>query len=296
MEAVPSLWRSLLLFSEVDCGKIANFVGVFRHTSAVASAASVTRENKLPMEKPKLFERTYFLTPAECTPQGRMPITLLINRLIEVATLHANEIGIGYASLAPRGETWVLSRVAVEMRLYPGVNDHYTIRTWVSGVNRFFSERDFEILDANGATIGYARTVWAVLNVTTRAGADISHMQWVSDLIPEGVECPIEKPARLRAVEPDSVQRYRFTYCDIDFNRHVNSSRYIELLLNQWSLDYHDRNRLNRFEIAYMHEAYFDEEVEVCLALDNEATTRAELIDVESRKPLCRALLRFGAR
>ena len=46
-----------------------------------------------------IFEQTYFLTPAECNPEGRMPITLLINRLIEVATLHANELGIGYATL-----------------------------------------------------------------------------------------------------------------------------------------------------------------------------------------------------
>ena len=37
-------------------------------------------------------------------------------------------------------------------------------------------------------------------------------------------------------------------YCDVDFNRHVNSSRYIELLLVRWSLDFHDRNRLTRFE------------------------------------------------
>ena len=63
----------------------------------------------------QIFERTYFLTPAECNPHGRMPITLLINRLIEVATLHANEIGIGYASLVDYNETWVLSRVATEI-------------------------------------------------------------------------------------------------------------------------------------------------------------------------------------
>ena len=88
----------------------------------------------------KIFECRYFLTPAECNPQGRMPITLLINRLIEVATLHANAIGIGYDTLVDRHETWVLSRVAVEMTLYPGVNDHYTVRTWVSSINRLFSD------------------------------------------------------------------------------------------------------------------------------------------------------------
>ena len=48
---------------------------------------------------PKLFVSDYFLTPGECNPEQRMPLTLLINRLIEVATLHANELGIGYAYL-----------------------------------------------------------------------------------------------------------------------------------------------------------------------------------------------------
>ena len=244
----------------------------------------------------QIFEQTYFLTPAECNPQGRMPITLLINRLIEVATLHANEIGIGYASLVEFHQTWVLSRVAVEMKLYPGVNDHYTIRTWISGINRLFSERDFEILDGNGNTIGHSRTVWAVLDTETRSVADISRMEWVTSLIPAEKNSPIEKPARPKALTGFRTQHYRFTYCDIDFNRHVNSSRYIELLLNQWSLAFHDEYRLTRFEIAYIHEAYFDEEVEVRLTDDAACgCTRAELVNGQQR-PLCRALLRFSPR
>lgn len=242
----------------------------------------------------KIFEQTYFLTPAECSPQGRMPITLLINRLIEVATLHANEIGIGYASLVNRHETWVLSRVATEMKVYPGVNDHYTIRTWISGINRLFSERDFEILASDGTTIGHARTVWAVLNTDTRTGADISHMEWISTLIPNDIECPIAKPSRPRPLTDYRSESYRFTFCDIDFNRHVNSSRYIELLLNQWSLNFHDLNRLTRFEIAYMHEAYYDEVVEVRLADESSGTTRAELVD--DSRVLCRASLTFSPR
>lgn len=247
------------------------------------------------MEQKKdiFFEQRYFLTPAECNPQGRMPITLLINRLIEVATLHANQIGIGYDTLVDRHETWVLSRVAVEMRLYPGVNDNYTVRTWISSINRLFSERDFEILDTEGNTIGYARTVWAVLNTDSRSVADISRMEWVSELIPE-FECPVDKPGRPKALRDYTAHPYRFTYCDIDFNRHVNSSRYIELLLNQWSLDFHDQNRLTRFEIAYIHEARYAEEVEVRLQAEADGTTLAELT-LEGR-PLCRSLLRFSPR
>lgn len=251
------------------------------------------------MAKEKIFEQTYFLTPAECNPEGRMPITLLINRLIEVATLHANQLGIGYDSLVERHGTWVLSRVAVEMRLYPGVNDHYTVRTWVNGINRLFSERCFEIvLTDTGETIGYSRTIWAVMNTDTRTVADISHMEWISTMIPQGKECPIAPPERPRPVQDVThTETYRFNYCDLDFNRHVNSSRYIELLLNQWTLDFHDHNRLTRFEIAYMHEAYFDEEVEVRLSEHTEGVTvnvRAELL--HDGNALCRSVLAFNPR
>ena len=81
-------------------------------------------------------------------------------------------------------------------------------------------------------------------------------------------------------------------------NRHVNSSRYIELLLNQWDLDFHDRNRLTRFEIAYMHEALFDELCEVRLAETRNGrrlSVRAELTTGDG-SPICRSLLIFSPR
>lgn len=241
-----------------------------------------------------IFRREYFLTPAECNPEGRMPLTLLINRLIEVATLHANDIGIGYATLSTHGHTWVLSRVAVDVSYYPKVNETYIVRTWVSGVSRLFSERDFEICDSSGAPIGYARTVWAALDVEKRCVADISYLAEASRFIPSEKDCPVEKPSRPMPVgEEHKKATYRFKYSDIDFNRHVNSSRYIELLLNQWPLEYHDTYRLSRFEIAYIHEAYFGEEVEVRLK-DDGAGIRAELSD--AGKPLCRAFLVYTPR
>lgn len=252
-----------------------------------------------------VFSATYFLTPGECNPQQRMPLTLLINRLIEVATLHANQVGIGYAFLTLDNQTWVLSRVAVEMARYPGVNESYTVATWISSISRLFSERDFEIRGEKGEVIGHARTVWAVIDTRTRQVGDISRISWVSDLIPDKVS-PVDKPSRLRPLAPPASPeeipdgfrevRYRFQYTDIDFNRHVNSSRYIDLLLNQWSLDFHDANRLTRFEIAYIHEARYDMEATLLLQPEGSGeVTRAELLGPDGH-PLLRALLRFSPR
>ena len=44
----------------------------------------------------------YFLTAGESDAEGRMPLTLVAERIIEVATEHANSLGIGYATLITR--------------------------------------------------------------------------------------------------------------------------------------------------------------------------------------------------
>ena len=51
------------------------------------------------MENLKYYTRDFFMTAGECTPQKEMPLPLLVSRLIEVATEHANIWGVGYAKL-----------------------------------------------------------------------------------------------------------------------------------------------------------------------------------------------------
>ena len=51
------------------------------------------------METPKEYIHRYFLTAGECNAQKEMSISLLTQRVIEVATEHANILGVGYADL-----------------------------------------------------------------------------------------------------------------------------------------------------------------------------------------------------
>lgn len=107
----------------------------------------------------KDFRQEYFLTAAECNPEKEMPLSLVMTKIIEVATLHANSWGVGYADMIRNNEGWVLSRVTIEMLRYPKMNEAYTFTTWIEDYNRHFSQRNMEITDHNGEVIGYARTI-----------------------------------------------------------------------------------------------------------------------------------------
>ena len=210
----------------------------------------------------KEFSKKYFLIPGEANAQQEMSIGLLTSRIIEIATEHANHLNIGYANMDSRNLGWVLSRLTIEMKQYPRVNEHYSIITWVESWNRHFSERNFEIQNGNGETIGYVRTVWMVINTVTHENAGTDSLAFDTALISER-ECPIARQSKLRPVETPILSEYTFRYTDIDFYRHVNTVRHIELLLNQFDMDDMDRYFIRRFEIAFMQEGIYNQTIQI---------------------------------
>ena len=121
-----------------------------------------------------------------------------------------------------------------------------------------FTDRNFEIVNAAGKPIGYARSIWAMISMETRKPADLLalHGGGITDYICDK-ECPIEKAGRVKVNEAEPVARYTAKYGDIDLNGHVNSVKYIEHALNLFPLEMFREKSLRRFEVAYVAESYY---------------------------------------
>lgn len=243
------------------------------------------------MSKATTYSVSYFLTPGECNAQQLMPLPLLVARIIEVATHHADSLDIGYPTIRHQGNTWVLSRLSIEMARWPKVDEDYSLTTWVERFGRFWSDRNFRISDGDGITIGYARTVWVIMNMESRRPADLSLYPQIEGICATDETCPIEHPAKLPKLDAPTVAAYSFQYSDIDFNRHVNSCRYIELLLNRWEMEWHDRHPIARFDINYLKEALYGEQVTIAIDRDS-LPQRAEIVGADG-SPICRAAFTF---
>ncbi len=230
------------------------------------------------MDAPKEYTHKYFLTAGECNAEKEMSVSLLAQRVIEVATEHANILGVGYADLVKENHGWVLSRLTIEMSRFPALNEEYSLTTWIEGFNRLYSERNMEVKDGNGITIGYIRSIWVAIDFDTRKPVDLSTISWLAETISDR-PCPIEKQGRMRPLgEADMTFEHRFRYCDIDFNRHVNSVKYIDAILNCWDLDFHDTNSIARFEIMYQREALFGNTVQIAIK-QSDNVADAEIFD-----------------
>ena len=225
-----------------------------------------------------IYRQSFFLSAGETNPEQEMSVSILVSKIIDVATAHANSLKIGNPFMTDIRAGWVLSRVSLEMYRWPSVNETYSIATWIESFNRHFSERAFSFSDSEGNILGYARTVWMVMSVDTHENVGLSHLNLPEEMI-LGERVPVEKQQRHRLILPPDTpadeipagavladyppSKYCFKYCDLDSYRHVNTVRYVDLLLNQFSLEDFDSTVVSRLEMSFLHEARYGMTVDI---------------------------------
>lgn len=250
----------------------------------------------------KSFSNTFFLSAGDANAEGCLALTALATKIIEIATEHANILGIGNPEWEHLNVGWVLSRLTIEMTRYPKVNTEYVIKTWIEDFNRHFSTRCFSIEAPDGSPYGYARSIWMLMDATNHSNYGLGHIKLSKELI-KGDSVPIERQQKHIPIMPPGTPptetgkylvatsepyHYRFKYCDLDFYRHVNTVRYIAMLLNQFSLSEHDEYMIGRLELSFLHEASFGMETVLYRSdeKDSPLLSSFQLYDVKGQKAL----------
>ena len=172
-------------------------------------------------EENKIGTYQFVAEPFHVDFNGRLTMGVLGNHLLNCAGFHASDRGFGIATLNEDNYTWVLSRLAIELDEMPYQYEKFSVQTWVENVYRLFTDRNFAVIDKDGKKIGYARSVWAMINLNTRKPADLLalHGGSIVDYICDE-PCPIEKPSRIKVTSNQPVATLTAKYSDIDINGH----------------------------------------------------------------------------
>lgn len=245
------------------------------------------------MNENKVGTYQFVAEPFHVDFTGKLTLGVLGNHLLNCAGLHASDRGFGMASLHENHYTWVLSRLAIELKELPRQYEEFQIQTWVENVYRLFTDRNFAILNKDGEAIGYARSVWAMIDMKTRKPADLLtlHEGGITAYICEK-DCPIDKPGRIKVKSTEAVHTHRSKYSDIDINGHVNSIRYMDHMLDLFSLEKYQTQRIRRFEVAYVAESYYGDTLSFYLDEPEKETFEVE-IRKNATEVACRGKLQF---
>ena len=210
------------------------------------------------MEKVGKYE--FMAEPFHCDFAGRLFMGHMGNHMLNAADFHSSARGFGMKYLMTIHRSWVLSRLAIEMEEIPVQYTKFNVETWVESAMRFFTSRNFAVTGIDDDKVyGYGRSIWAMIDTESRQPTDLFSIDngAINDWIVSDKPCPIEKGGRVKmSDEAELVHTIDTYYNDVDINGHINSVKYIEHVLDLWSIDWYSQYAIKRFEIAYVAEAH----------------------------------------
>lgn len=207
----------------------------------------------------KIGRYEFMAEPFHCDFSGHLFMGHLGNHMLNAADFHSTARGFGMRYLMTIQRSWVLSRLAIEMNEQPEQYDKFTVETWVESAMRYFTSRNFRVVNSDGRVYGYGRSIWAMIDTETRQPSDLFAIDngSINNWIETEHDCPIEKGGRVKMSDnAQLIETIKTHYNDVDINGHINSVKYIEHVLDLWPMEWYRDHRIKRFEIAYVAEAH----------------------------------------
>lgn len=252
---------------------------------------------------PKIGKYNFVAEPFHCDFTKHLFIGHLGNNLLNAADFHSNDRGYGVNYLNSVNKTWVLSRLSVELDKFPAIYEDFVVETWIDSVMRYFTNRNFKITNKDGYVYGYGKSIWAMIDTTTRQPVDILKIsnETISEYLETDYANPIKKSSRVKLDDDLKLQQSILTtYSDIDINGHVNSIKYIEHILDLFPIEYYKKYRIKKFDIAYIMESHNNDKLNFYTNIDsinecnNAVSVRVTKSGFKEEKEVCRCQFSFG--
>ena len=204
------------------------------------------------------YNYEYEIKYQEVDGNKKLRLFNLENYLLEVAGTVADQLGFGIAQLHPKGLTWILTRLSLEMYELPTHCEKVRFETWIESNAHMLSTRNFRIY-SDDKLIGQCKSVWAVLDLQKREIVNI----FDDPIFADSVDGDVIEMARVRMTtlpEPTGCMPHKIVYSDIDYNGHCNSCRYLQAMMDAYLPDYYGKKI--RLDINYSKEVMLGDELQ----------------------------------
>jgi medium-chain acyl-[acyl-carrier-protein] hydrolase len=208
------------------------------------------------------------VSSADTDMEARLRPGALVNFLIQSAIQSADSLGFGFGNLSQEQLFWVLSRMVIEIYRPLKWNEEIIVETWPKDVDGLLYLRDFIIRDKKGAIVVKATSGWLAINFKSKRPGKVEGIG-ASFLDRLRSKHALEAhPEKLPTIQASAYTEKVTTYFDLDLNKHVTSTRYIDWMIDSIPVDYLATHYPSKVIINYMKETHLGD---VILLQSNES-------------------------
>jgi len=206
-------------------------------------------------EAKSIYQKTHHVDCGDVDYFKKVKISSLFNYFQDIASLHAEDIGLGIVDLQQKGVTWVLIKMLVKIERIPVLNEQIFLETWPLKPKKLEFERDFFIKDINGEVICRAISSWVIMDVQTKEIQKTEHFPGTLQTF-KSDRAINERMGRIKSKgQLQQVYKKVIGYSDIDLNGHLNNSKYIDNIADCFSIEKHGQYTVDKIQVSYISEA-----------------------------------------
>lgn len=183
-----------------------------------------------------ILEKDYYLRISDFDRYGKLKASSILDIFQDIASCHANELGIGFDAMIANKTIWVLSKVKFEVFKNPSLFETVHVKTWPLQPEKIIFTREYVISSANGDVIAKGTSEWVVIHSEKR------RMVPPTDFFPikEGFNEEKLFDGKIKKIPDFEVTDEAYTlktgFSDCDINGHVNNIRYASYVLDALNL------------------------------------------------------------
>lgn len=172
---------------------------------------------------------------------------------------------------------FILSKICFKfyMPIYEGGN--IEVQTWARDPKALTFQRNYRIIE-DGVVMAEADSSWVLFHTKEKKILKPTEIPFTKDqLDDEDIGFTVSRRLKL-SDNMHFIGSYKVKYSDLDSNRHMNNTRYLDLICDYAEHDCEfpfDRRFVSTLEISHVNEARFGDEIE--LFLSNEEPARLSI-------------------
>jgi len=190
--------------------------------------------------------------------------------LQNAAAEHAAALSAATEELRKSGQTWMLSKMRVDVDRHPVLGEQLSVETWPSTrIKGARAYRDYVIKDAEGAICARASSLWVIVDLASRRPVRIPDAILALCIDP-GYQIPsLEEGWLAPPVGQIDTASFRACWSDADQNEHVNNVTMLRWAVDALPLEFLEQNELAWAEAHYRAEVNIGDEVLVQTSVEN---------------------------
>lgn len=226
------------------------------------------------------FRELHTIPFYECNVNNRISIPMLINILI-LASEHQNEkLGVDQLYLIDKyGIGWVVTSYSIHISQLPRKDSVVKMTTRGTSYNRYFAFREFWLHDQDGNELVKVESIWVLMNEKTRKITPIKDdviKPYQSENVRRVPRLP--RPKRIESTDKVTAKEYQVRWSDIDFNGHVNNSRYPEWMLDSLPMSFLNNHEPANIDIRFENEVKYGNRVTSSVVVDSSNNDKIETV------------------